>query len=288
MLHHFKYGFLTVHKLCLLLLACFIIFSLIPAPKAMATEGMTEFQRKKLSPILKKHHLSFPDCGLVDTNTAQHDLRFFTYPLDKTTELYGLLCDSSAFNTSFALYLVRDNNFHNTERLYFPSYSKALGWTGSNTLYNASYDPDTKLLNSKTKFHGQKDCGNKATYKWTGKGFRLLAYRTKERCSRSTAHKWPLVYRYKKNRQLVPNRRYSKIRKRRASRKFRNRKSRRHRSRKARAKARYKRHKHLKRRRYIRRTRYRKKRAKRRRRQSLRKARRKARTKKSKRRRRRS
>ncbi len=163
------------------------------APVAYASE--TVFKHKTLPEPLKKHHLSYPDCALVDDNNLKSSLRFFTYALDKKTELYAIICDGGSYNTSFAIYLVRNKNYHNVERLYFPTFSKKYGWGGQNVLFNASYDPDTHQLTAITKYDAQKDCGNQASYLWVEGRFKLKHYRHKKKCSQKVTQ-WPLVYQF--------------------------------------------------------------------------------------------
>ncbi len=233
-------------------LLCFIFVQ--PQP-AWPSQTGAEFQRAPLSPVLKKHHLAFPDCGLVDRDSTATSLKFFTYPLGQKTRLYGILCDGGSYNTSFAIYLVRDKNYHNAQRLYFPAYSKEQGWSGQNTLANASYDPDTRILGSTTRYDAQKDCGNKAKYLWTGHSFRLQEYWVKEKCSQNSSGQWPLAYSFA---TVLPRSKKQRIRTARKPR------SRRYSQRKKRLVARLKRKrrlKRLKRIRYLKRRKYAKRRA---------------------------
>ncbi len=120
---------------------------------------------------------------------------FFHHRINKTTELYGVICEYAAYNWPFAIYIVRDGDAANAERMLFADYDIAGGWTGSDVLYNAYFDQETGELHGFSKSRGFGDCGSLSTLKWEDDRFVLLEYRYKDACDGGiNTTSFPLIY----------------------------------------------------------------------------------------------
>jgi hypothetical protein len=109
--------------------------------------------------------------------------------------LYIIPCFAGAYNVAYRLYLVRNDEIDKARTLYFANFSETLGWYGSDTLINASFDPESKTLASFGKGRGLGDCGNAARYRWDGFDFRMIDYRAWDQCDGSRRpDQWPIVY----------------------------------------------------------------------------------------------
>ncbi|MBZ0228054.1 MAG: DUF1176 domain-containing protein, partial [Bauldia sp.] len=109
--------------------------------------------------------------------------------------LYIIPCFAGAYNVAYRVYLVRAGNIGKARTLYFANFSQTLGWYGSDTLINASYDPESKTLASFGKGRGLGDCGNAARYRWDGFDFRMIDYRAWDQCDGSRRpDEWPVIY----------------------------------------------------------------------------------------------
>ena len=158
-----------------------------------------EVQTSKLPAKMAARHQQFPGClKLNDPNMPPEGI-VFQDRLNETMQVYGILCETSAYNWPFAIYLVRDGELSDAERLYFADYSNDTGWTGTDLLFNASYDPKTKQLQGFSKARGLGDCGSLIRLKWTDEQFALMEFRYKEECDEDISKPFPLIYkRYEK------------------------------------------------------------------------------------------
>lgn len=145
------------------------------------------------SPLLKKHYAESA-CEKLGTNLI--DLRLATIaPLSPGKTLYVIPCFSGAYNIAYRLYVVRNDDFATARTLFFANYSLSLGWYGSDTLINVSYNPETGMLSAFGKGRSAGDCGNTALYHWDDYDFRMLEYRAWDRCDGSLQpDEWPVVF----------------------------------------------------------------------------------------------
>lgn len=143
--------------------------------------------------VLAKH-LAKSECEPLEGALA--DRRWTTVaPLSENKSLYVIPCFAGAYNIAYRLYVVRNNDIATMRTLYFANYSRSLGWYGSDTLINVSYDAETGMLSAFGKGRGLGDCGNSALYRWEGFDFKMLEYRAWDRCDGSRPpERWPVVY----------------------------------------------------------------------------------------------
>lgn len=148
-------------------------------------------------PVLAKHFAK-SECEPLDGVLA--DRRWTTVaPLSENKNLYIIPCFAGAYNIAYRLYVMRNDDVKTMRTLYFANYSKSLGWYGSDTLINVSYDPETGILTALGKGRGSGDCGNAARYRWNDFDFKMIEYRAWYRCEESLPpEQWPVIYRAEK------------------------------------------------------------------------------------------
>ena len=160
-----------------------------PAQPAQPVQG-----RPELPGTLLKRHFTASECDPLTEGALSADAAIQADLGDGKT-LYIIPCFAGAYNTAYRVYLVRNGENEKARTLYFANFSQSLGWYGSDTLINASYEPDTKALISFGKGRGLGDCGNAARYTWDGFDFRMIEYRAWDQCDGSRQpEQWPVIY----------------------------------------------------------------------------------------------
>ena len=145
------------------------------------------------APILARH-LAKSECeplegGLLDSRLSS------AAALSDNKMLYIIPCFAGAYNIAYRLYVVRNDDVATMRALYFANYSRSLGWYGSDTLINVSYEPETEILRAFGKGRGLGDCGNAALYRWEDFDFKMIEYRAWDRCDGSRLpERWPVIY----------------------------------------------------------------------------------------------
>jgi hypothetical protein len=118
--------------------------------------------------------------------------------LNATTELWGIPCDSGAYNASYAYYLTGPGGT-NPRLVNFPGVNGPTTPTGADGdngwLVNPAYDPATRTLTAFSKGRGLGDCGVASTWTWTGRAFVLTEESSMEDCEGMTADVWPTTWR---------------------------------------------------------------------------------------------
>lgn len=118
--------------------------------------------------------------------------------LNATTELWGIPCESGAYNISYAYYLTgsqgagpRLANFPGVDGPSFPT-----GEDGDNGwLTNPVYDPATRTLTAFAKARGLGDCGVAQSWTWTGQAFVLNREQVMSDCWGMVSDFWPTTFR---------------------------------------------------------------------------------------------
>lgn len=146
------------------------------------------------APILARHHAKSAceplNGGLLDPRLTS------AAALSENKMLYIIPCFAGAYNVAYRLYVVRNEDVSTMRTLYFANYSRSLGWYGSDTLINVSYEPESGILRAFGKGRGPGDCGNAAVYRWANFDFKMLEYRAWDHCDRSRPpERWPVIYR---------------------------------------------------------------------------------------------
>jgi len=114
-----------------------------PAPATLAAE------------LRKRGVLKAMDCS----GDASGDM---VHPLDATTTLVLLACESFAYNVVQQAFLVRGGD---------PATAQPAGGELAGGLMNADFDPRERTLGSISKGRGSGDCGSIDRWTWTGKAF---------------------------------------------------------------------------------------------------------------------
>jgi hypothetical protein len=117
------------------------------------------------------------------------------YHLPGAKELYVSSCFSGPYNFG-SLFLI--DGVDGLEVLSFADYSEEYGWSGTNQLINAEYDPKTGSLFSFAKGRGIGDCGSSGQWVWRQYLFQLREFAAWDDCENGRdPEQWPVVFKYK-------------------------------------------------------------------------------------------
>jgi hypothetical protein len=118
-----------------------------------------------------------------------------SYYLPGAKKLHVSSCFSGAYNFG-SLFLIE--GVDGLEVFSFADYSEEYGWTGTNQLINAEYDPKTGWLFSFAKGRGIGDCGSSGQWRWRQYLFQLREFRAWDDCDNGReGDNWPVVFKYK-------------------------------------------------------------------------------------------
>ncbi len=162
-----------------------------PAPHVAATEVTAA---GGLPPQVLERHLTRSDCEDPTAGTMAVS-ESIVAPLSKTAILYAIPCTTHAYNVTYRLYVVESGEIGGTETLYFADYSDDHGWTGTDLLFNVSFDATTGRLSSFYKGRGLADCGSAGVWRWKDYAFAMEEFRAWSRCDGThPPDTWPLVF----------------------------------------------------------------------------------------------
>jgi invasion protein IalB len=162
------------------------------ARSAAALAAPAARRAPQIPPSLIRRHTSGDQCGARKLLT---EIPPVTSRLDNNHILYILPCQRAAYNITYRLYVVFKDAFADAQPLYFADYTDTHGWSGTDRLFNITWDTKTGSLTSFTKARGLGDCGAVANYRWQGFAFKLLKYRHWGKCDGSRqAADWPVIY----------------------------------------------------------------------------------------------
>jgi invasion protein IalB len=140
------------------------------------------------------------DCPVWDQ--AEGDASFladesFAADLGGGRTLWAIVCASGSYNADFALFIEDPSKAANRfDPLLFAAFVESIGWTGTDTLTNVAYNPETRELKAFDKGRGAGDCGQVGLWEWVGAAFRMIEYRAKEECDGvGDASSFPIVFR---------------------------------------------------------------------------------------------
>ncbi|WP_447555123.1 DUF1176 domain-containing protein [Vreelandella sp. EE22] len=114
------------------------------------------------------------------------------YAIDDETggDLWLVPCNVGAYQTSFeAIYQASESA---PRKLLFAQWRNA-SWTGTDLLFDPTFDPDTGLLDDQYKDRGAGGCGGMRTWQWENGHFRLMTYRAAETCD-DDASEFPVIF----------------------------------------------------------------------------------------------
>ncbi len=118
--------------------------------------------------------------------------------LNASTELWGVPCDSGAYNVTYAYFLTGAAGA-DPRSARFPQLDDAATAADPearyNRLVNSVYDPATRTLNAFSKARGLGDCGVLQTWTWTGRAFVLSHEQVMGECWGMVSNFWPTTWR---------------------------------------------------------------------------------------------
>ncbi len=145
--------------------------------------------------LVRKQHLADGECRDFDAGHMQRARVADT--LDEHHTLYLLPCYTGAYNVIYRAWVADARYPKEVRRELFVGYSDDLGWYGKDTLINADYDAATKTLSAFEKGRGLGDCGSVPTYRWHESFWRLLEFRSWEKCDGThMPERWPVIYQH--------------------------------------------------------------------------------------------
>ncbi len=98
---------------------------------------------------------------------------------DMGGDLWLVPCNAGAYQTSYeAIYQPDDAE---PRKLLFALW-RDKSWTGTESLFNPEFDPETGVLTDQYKDRGAGGCGGARTWQWENGNFRLTEYRANEAC----------------------------------------------------------------------------------------------------------
>lgn len=174
--------------------------TVIGGATAAARSGLLrDVSRDTVPPALKTVMVD-RDCPVWDQTEANPSFladESFASDLGGGRTLWAIVCSSGSYNVEFALFVEDPSKAADRfEALLFASFIESLGWTGVDTLSNATYDPEKKELVAFDKGRGAGDCGTVGTWEWVGAAFRMIEYRAKEECDGvGQSGTFPIVFR---------------------------------------------------------------------------------------------
>lgn len=94
-------------------------------------------------------------------------------------DLWFVPCIAGAYQTTYeAIYQAEETA---PRKLLFAKWRDG-SWTGTDLLYDSTFDPDTGMLNDQYKDSGAGACGSARSWQWQEANFRLTEYRADENC----------------------------------------------------------------------------------------------------------
>lgn len=167
-------------------------------PYGLTPAGNEQVSTPNLPPLLLDRHAADPECEPLQDLANGRDIAMADLGEGKT--LYVMPCWSGAYNFGSKLYVGQNSGAgEEFEQLVFAAFSDTLGWSGTTTLVNVSYDETDKTLQTFNKGRGIGDCGSTGLWQWAEYGFRMLEFRYKGACDAEIddggeLEEFPLVY----------------------------------------------------------------------------------------------
>ena len=115
--------------------------------------------------------------------------------LNAATELWGVPCDSGAYNFTYAYFLTGPGGTRPQPADFPGTDGVGIDGRGGTELVNATYDPSTRKMTAFAKGRGVGDCGVAQTWVWTGRAFALTSERQMDECWGMVSDYWPTTFR---------------------------------------------------------------------------------------------
>ncbi|MCM5704851.1 DUF1176 domain-containing protein [Larsenimonas salina] len=111
------------------------------------------------------------------------------FSIDESGTLWLVPCNAGAYQTGYEAVYQPENG--PPRQLLFAKWQD-YSWTGSTTIFDPTFDPETGVLRDQYKDRGVGDCGGMRIWQWRGDTFRLLTYRARS-CQHPGAS-FPVVF----------------------------------------------------------------------------------------------
>ncbi len=143
---------------------------------------------------LYDRHMNGSDCE-DPYSTRLSSIGATIAPLSPVTTLYAIPCTAHAYNITYRLYTIDRGEIGGIATLYFATFSDTFGWSGTDLLFNISYDAKTATLSAVYKGRGLADCGHAGQWRWGEYAFRMMSFRSREKCDGTTTpDTWETVF----------------------------------------------------------------------------------------------
>ena len=121
----------------------------------------------------------------------------FAADLGTGRTLWAIVCASGSYNVDYVLFVEDPSKAADRfDALLFAAFVESIGWTGTDTLANVTYDPEKRELKAFDKGRSAADCGQVGLWEWVGAAFRMIEYRAKEECDGvGKPDAFPIVFR---------------------------------------------------------------------------------------------
>jgi hypothetical protein len=157
-------------------------------PYGLSPTGGEQTQTPQVPIALLDRMAADPDCQPFENLANGRDI--YTGKLDEGHTVYVLPCWSAAYNFGWKVFVGQLNSF---DPVYFADFDGTLGWVGTATLINVSYDDNNKELRSLSKGRGIGDCGSAGRWRWKDYAFQMVEFRAKDACDEQLDD-WPIIY----------------------------------------------------------------------------------------------
>ncbi|MBP5979916.1 MAG: DUF1176 domain-containing protein [Halomonas sp.] len=109
---------------------------------------------------------------------------------EKGGDMWLVPCNAGAYQISYeAIYQAEDAA---PRKLLFALWRNS-SWTGTESLFDPEFDPETGILSDQYKDRGAGNCGGERTWQWQEGTFRLVEYRANEACE-DESQPFPVVF----------------------------------------------------------------------------------------------
>ncbi|WP_414833800.1 DUF1176 domain-containing protein [Afifella sp. YEN Y35] len=150
--------------------------------------------------VLERHQQSSA-CEALDSELMR-DIPPLISRVSDTAIVYAIPCVVAAYNVTYRIYLRETGEIGGLQTLYFPQWSEAYGWSGTDLLFNVELKGDH--LSATTLGRGVGDCGTQADFTFLDYAFRLDRYAAEEECRGRLPADWPVIYEHGKQPQKSP------------------------------------------------------------------------------------
>ena len=144
--------------------------------------------------IVLDRHMASADCE-DPTGPALQDVKPIIGVLSPTATLYAIGCIALGNVADYRLYVLESGEIGGVTPLYFAGFDTTHGWSGTDRLFEISYDADAKRLTAQGRVGGAGQCGFQGRWVWRDYAFALEGLRAEKPCgAKGAPAKWPVVF----------------------------------------------------------------------------------------------